>query len=500
MTFLSSKLFLGPFKPRKQHHQAVKIQTKPTTNTVTTSQSGLSSQPTPTVTSNSRLTLAKQTTTDNRTSKLPVASRKRRHSTIKATTVPLRRSPRSQAPTTDFMDTMNIATPVAPAPTTAPTSSTINMVVEPSTNAINPPAFLEGMHPPKPDEIHQSPLMPTWIQEIYSRLASVTTHLQTHDSQLEQNQALIKQTQELIKKNQELQLALDKAHHEIAQLKSAANQTSTPPSATTPVLERSSEGTSASLWADMAAKPPADEAAPAVTKRKDSKPKASTSTKPAPKAKAKRPLTLEQVSRFYSLPSTTHGYQFLYFTSRGREAISKVRAGFQVLGLSQSRILDIHYPTNNIISFLVHNDYASTVVEAMAQLPDSQRITDFDPCAPTILRDPKYANHADPLFLQSEAARIHQERLLRMIKRLNTPNIKLAVARDFCFKRKWISETMYQTFYREIYPAKASKTASSSSTDDVNMDDAPASQDSTSQPAASSSSISPADGVSAPLV
>ncbi|KAK4512813.1 uncharacterized protein ATC70_003521 [Mucor velutinosus] len=147
-------------------------------------QSGLSSQPTPTVTSNYRLTLTKQTKTGNRTSKLPVASRKRRHSTIKATTVPLRRSPQSQAPTTDFMDTMNIATPVAPAPTTTPTSSTTNMVVEPSTNAINPPAFLEGMHPPKPDEIHQSPLMPTWIQEIYSRLASVTTHLQTHDSQL----------------------------------------------------------------------------------------------------------------------------------------------------------------------------------------------------------------------------------------------------------------------------------------------------------------------------
>ncbi|KAK4513119.1 alpha-actinin [Mucor velutinosus] len=397
---------------------------------------------------------------------------------------------------------MNIATPVAPAPTATSTSSTANMVVEPSTNAINPPAFLEGMHPPKPDEIHQSPLMPTWIQEIYSRLASVSTHLQTHDPQLEQNQTLIKQTQELIKKNQGLPFALDKAHHhEIAQLKSAAaNHTSTPPSATTPVLERSSEGTSASQWADMATKPPADESSPDGTKRKESKPKASTSTKPAPKAKAKRPLTLEQVSRFYSLPSTTHGYQSLYFTSRGREAISKVCAGFQVLGLSQSRILDIHYPTNHIISFLVHNDYASTVVQAMAQLPDSQRITDFDPCAPTILGDPKYANHADPLFLQSEAARIHQERLLRMIKRLNTPNIKLAVARDFCFKRKWISETTYQTLYREIYRAKASKTASSSSTDDVNMDDISASQDSTFQPVASSSSIGPADGVSALLV
>jgi hypothetical protein len=364
-------------------------------------------------------------------------------------------------------------------------------------DANSQPAFDDSIPLPRPDEIHSFESMPTWIQYLYSQVTLLSTRVKTHDDQLQQ-------IQELLKRNQVLQMALDKANATIAQLEASANRSvpATSPAITDspPVSAKRADGTSASKWADLAAKPPATDPITSSTKPKSSKTKATTMPKATNKPKAKRPLTLEQLDRFYSPPSDTHGYQFLYFTSRGRERISKIRAGFETLGLSQSRILDIHYPENNTISFLVHNDYASTVIEAMNKLPSSKQVLDFDPCAPTLLRDRKYANNSDTVFLKAEAERIHQDRLLRIAQRLHNPNVKLAVAREFCFKRHWISETNYQQIFSDIYPTKTPKASSTPAKDDVTMDDALASQDSASQPSDTSPSCSPADGVSAPLV
>ncbi|KAK4514936.1 Nonsense-mediated mRNA decay protein 5 [Mucor velutinosus] len=443
-------------------------------------------QPTPTVTSNFRLTLTKQTTAGNRSSKLPVASKKRRFSTIKATAVPLRRSPRTHAPTVEPLVSMITDSQLTTMPVVSSTDSTSILGLEPSAIAPSTPTTVcTGLHVPRPDEIHGHPQLPNWIQEIYARLSA-------HDSQLEQ-------IKDLLKRNHELQLALDNANREIAQLKSTANHSLPPlPSAPT-VPEKRSDGTSASKWADVAATPPLNDPPKKPQTLKTPKPKAITSSKPVPKGKSKRPPTLEQINRFYSAPSESHGYQFLYFTSRGREAISKIRAGFGVLGLSQSRILDIHYPENNTISFLVHNDYVDTVKDAMAKLPSSKLLNDFDPCAPSLLRDRKYTTNPDQAFVQAEATRIHQERLIRIVKRLHVPHVQLAVAREFCFKRQWLPESVYHSLYSAIYPDKSSKAIALSAQADVNMDDVPATQDSTTQPATSSTSISPADGVSAPL-
>ncbi|KAI8646189.1 hypothetical protein BD408DRAFT_429073 [Parasitella parasitica] len=50
---------------------------------------------------------------------------------------------------------------------------------------------------------------------------------------------------------------------------------------------------------------------------------------------------------------------------------------------------------------------ASTTIEA-----------DFDPLSPSLLRDPKYNGNNDIEFLQTEAIRIHQERLVRIVQRI----------------------------------------------------------------------------------
>ncbi|GAN11857.1 hypothetical protein MAM1_1129d11473, partial [Mucor ambiguus] len=249
-----------------------KIQTKPTI------------QSTPTVTSNSRLTLTKQTTTGSCPSKLPVASRKRRHSTIKATIVPTHRSPRNIAPTVNNPPMNMQSTNAATASTSGISDATITCL--------------------------------RYRHEIYSQISILSNDSKKQAARLDQ-------FQDLLQRNQELQLALDQAHVKIVELEAQASRSS-PISPTanrmTPVPEKRPDGSSTSKWADVAATPPLnDSPTKSQTPKTPSPPKATTSSKPVSKGK-----------RFYSDPPESHGYQFLYFTSRGREAISKIRAGFQV--------------------------------------------------------------------------------------------------------------------------------------------------------------------------
>ncbi|KAL7310822.1 hypothetical protein PS15m_010266 [Mucor circinelloides] len=495
-------VFLGP-RSQKTTSASSKIITNPQNNTTTTTTTGPVLKPVPTVTSSSRLTPSTKAALSNRPSKLPVAaSKKRRFSHIKATVVPARSSPRLRIPHTKptAHPTIETTDPMNPQ-TIAETNSSTDMIMsQPDSSTtisiaeqIAPP--LDGVRLPPTDDIHAFAQMPSWIQDIYLRLSKSENAIATHTAQLDQ-------IQDLLRRNQELQSALDIANRRIAELEVQSQKADPTPSAPTrsnlPSSSQRADGPSASKWADLAAAPPP--ANPPKTSRPQA-PTAKTTSQPktSPKTKAKRPLTLEQLDRFYSAPSATHGYQFLYFTSRGRERISKIRAGFHVLGLQQGRILDIHYPENNTISFLVHNDYADTVIAAMSKLPSSTLITDFDPCASSLLRDPKYHQTTDSSFLTSEATRIFQERLIRIVQRLHVPHVQLAVARDFCFSHQWITNDQYRELYHCVYPDKAHKTDSSLANDDVHMDDT-VSQNSATQPAASLTSTSPADGVSAPLV
>lgn len=123
----------------------------------------------------------------------------------------------------------------------------------------------------------------------------------------------------------------------------------------------------------------------------------------------------------------------------------------------------------------------------------STLIPNFNQLDPSLLRNPKYANAIDKTFLASEATCIHKW-LIRIIKSLHIPRVQIAVDRDFCFNHYWITSDQYRDLYHAIYPNKGSKASSS----DVPMSDT-SGQHFISHSVASSSSRSPADGVSALL-
>ncbi|CEP19787.1 hypothetical protein [Parasitella parasitica] len=114
----------------------------------------------------------------------------------------------------------------------------------------------------------------------------------------------------------------------------------------------------------------------------------------------------------------------MYFPFRGKNLIHKLRRNLSNICLLNRRILDV--------------------------LP----IVSFDPRSPANLKGPKYRDLSDHTFLQEEADRIYEARLLAIVKRVHDANRQIAVARQFCFVEHWISEAQYSTLHSLLKPYK----------------------------------------------
>ncbi|KAK4510891.1 uncharacterized protein ATC70_004673 [Mucor velutinosus] len=109
------------------------------------------------------------------------------------------------------------------------------------------------------------------------------------------------------------------------------------------------------------------------------------------------------------------GYQFVYYATPVRRRLSELRRLVQGVGLNNSRVLDIQYPVQNVISFLVHNDYVLTLTKAMhLHGRGSSPLIDFDPCDPVNLKDPKFASLSRDLRVQ-KAIEVENLRCLRSL-------------------------------------------------------------------------------------
>ncbi|CEP12138.1 hypothetical protein [Parasitella parasitica] len=126
-------------------------------------------------------------------------------------------------------------------------------------------------------------------------------------------------------------------------------------------------------------------------------------------------------------------------------------------------------------------------------------VADFDPLSPTLLRDPKYNGNIDTSFLQTEARRIYQERLLRKVQRVHGPSRQIAVARNFCFTHEWTTQNQYSRLYNLIKPAKHTSTSSQQSADDDHMNDATLSTNTVTTNGTPANLNSPADAPSDPM-
>ncbi|GAN10040.1 hypothetical protein MAM1_0315d09574 [Mucor ambiguus] len=143
--------------------------------------------------------------------------------------------------------------------------------------------------------------------------------------------------------------------------------------------------------------------------------------------------------RYFTPFSSNQGFQHLYLPSRGRRSYREVRDLLaNKIHMDRGAIIDMHYPSSNVIAILFHNDYIDTAT----QLLRAQKLAPlegFNPYDHHNLGNKEFANApvADREAKMKEVVEHQPYVTIGFIKR---PDIKLAVARDFHRKGKITSE------------------------------------------------------------
>ncbi|KAI9485989.1 MAG: hypothetical protein EXX96DRAFT_604226 [Benjaminiella poitrasii] len=132
--------------------------------------------------------------------------------------------------------------------------------------------------------------------------------------------------------------------------------------------------------------------------------------------------------RTFQPPSETQGFQHVFLPTKARMPVGQIRSRLQKLNIHNGRVLDIHYPTRNVVALLVHNDFAVELKERFAKF-QMTTLDDFDPCDPQHLQDPKYVDYP-PTERSNMAFDHHCERMQKALESIRYP-ICHAVARYF---------------------------------------------------------------------
>ncbi|KAI8641807.1 hypothetical protein BD408DRAFT_345276 [Parasitella parasitica] len=153
----------------------------------------------------------------------------------------------------------------------------------------------------------------------------------------------------------------------------------------------------------------------------------------------KRQQRYETSARMLQYPSSNQGYEHVYIPTKVRLPVGKLRTLLRRLGISNGRIIDIHYPVRNIAGILVHKDFVDDFKNTLIKR-GGRVIEDFDPRSGTTIQDPKYADYTENQRDQI-ASYVHQSRLEKSLRHIREP-VKFSVARYF-YQQCWISKPIF---------------------------------------------------------
>jgi len=156
-------------------------------------------------------------------------------------------------------------------------------------------------------------------------------------------------------------------------------------------------------------------------------------------------------ARAFTKVSATQGFKFLYVHTRGKTPRNIVRSRLRKMGVNPARIIDIHYPDNQVMSLLIHNDYESELLSVFSNY-DVTTIEDFNPVDPSILHDPDFKDW-DEKILASKAEELFSKRLISTVLRVTPVSLQVALSRSF-FESKWLTEAQYSALLTHINPPK----------------------------------------------
>ncbi|KAI9358444.1 hypothetical protein BD770DRAFT_427243 [Pilaira anomala] len=216
-------------------------------------------------------------------------------------------------------------------------------------------------------------------------------------------------------------------------------------------LKNNNGGTASSKWAEIAAKPPP----PPKNKTQNTKKSKNTNTKKnkirtttntTTSSQQKKVVTTIQINKALSAlsaPKTTHqGFTYLYYQSKSRISRKTQRSNLTSLGVNNSRVLDIHYPSRTVVALLVHNDYREEIIMVLKKHGVSN-LPDYTPTNHTTISDPQFKN-LSTTEKSSLAIEKHNNRLVRALPFIRD-HIAKAVARFF-EEQSWITKDQLDSF------------------------------------------------------
>ena len=109
----------------------------------------------------------------------------------------------------------------------------------------------------------------------------------------------------------------------------------------------------------------------------------------------------------------------------------RVPVGLRKLEIDNNRILDINYLHRNVITLLVHSDYADKFRSQLRKFKVTIK-DNFDPCDPKILCDPKYADSTEEERIN--LAFLHHCNRMKHALKFIRASVKFAVTRYFYTK------------------------------------------------------------------
>ncbi|KAI8047013.1 uncharacterized protein B0P05DRAFT_567175, partial [Gilbertella persicaria] len=129
-------------------------------------------------------------------------------------------------------------------------------------------------------------------------------------------------------------------------------------------------------------------------------------------------------------------YEYVYLPNKYRDRLSAIRRKLRLIGLDNSRVLDVHYPARNVVALLIHSAYKEDLLKVMAKysLPV---LTDFDPFSAANVKDPAFAS-LDADALSAKARELQQARLVRALGFIRE-QVRRQVAYDFV-RQGWLSK------------------------------------------------------------
>ncbi|KAI8073417.1 uncharacterized protein B0P05DRAFT_548404 [Gilbertella persicaria] len=195
-------------------------------------------------------------------------------------------------------------------------------------------------------------------------------------AKFERHEERLAQLESLVAENSALKKELAAARSRILELESQAGSSAASPldvsmeddlvAAPSSSVSPSAAG---SKWAQVAKKNPT----PAEAFGRSKKSGSPSVAKAKPKAKI-TPKQRKAAARIFLVSSSVAGtgadgprFEYVYLPNKYRDRLSAFRRKLRLIGLDNSRVLDVHYPARNVVALLIHSAYKEDLLKVMAK-------------------------------------------------------------------------------------------------------------------------------------